>query len=112
MNIQLQLKANAIVITNNYLETIFNESSIPIGEENKLVKSLCFDVSSKFSRKHKDLIKKSIVFDSKKKHKITLKYHEAFGLYHFLIKISENETNDYIKLITKKLIDNLHQQII
>ncbi len=110
MKIELRLNNDTLIACNQLLQTIYNEST-PTETIGKIVKSICFDVADKLDSKRKTVVKKASLFDQKKQYKITLKYHEAWGLFEALQQLNKTNNNDYKRTIVQKVIDTLHQKL-
>lgn len=112
MKVESKQTADQIFAVAKLLEQVYE--TYPSNNPNeKLVRSISFDLSDKFTSKQRTVYKSNSLFDVKKKYKIALKYHEAFTLHaiiqYFLPSIPKNEKayNDLLQLSNK-----LHQQII
>ena len=110
MKIELKLNNDTLMACNEILQPLY-ASGVPVEEAGKLVKSIALDVADKIDSKCKTLVKKATIFDQKKQHKITLKYHEAWGLYRTLCVQVEFVKNDYKETILRKLIGVLNQKL-
>lgn len=110
MKIELNFNNDTLVACNQLLQEIYNESQ-PTTEAGKLVKSIALDVADKLDSKCKTIVKKASLFDNKKKHKITLKYHEAWGMYRSLIELNENTSNEFKRTVIQNVISVLNQKL-
>jgi hypothetical protein len=111
MKIELKLTADQIVAVAKLLEQV-TESSLPSSTQDKVNKSISFDLSDKFASKKSSVKKSNSLFDFKKRHKMSLKYHEANTLFEvvnqFLPSIPKDikAHNDLLQLI-----NNLHPKL-
>ena len=110
MNIEIQLSNDELVLINTQLQKVYATSKGSIAMYN-VIASICFGLADTFDKKTKNRIKKSSLFDSKKKTKITLKYHEAFALKFWLYGEEPSITNEYQKTLINKQIANLDQKL-
>ncbi len=109
MKIDLKISNDAFIACNNLLKEIYN-SSVPITEVGKLVKSIGFEVADKIDSKCKGLAKKVTLFD-KKKPKLTLQYYQAWGLYQLLVSLNEHNANEYSRGLVQNVIHILNQKL-
>ncbi|MDV6170210.1 hypothetical protein R1T16_17370 [Flavobacterium sp. DG1-102-2] len=107
MKVELKLTADEL----QYMAQLAGHSNssstlaifMSITREKKTVMSICIDVADKFEAKYKALSRKATLFDAKKKHKISLKYHEAYAVNAWLETRLPLETDPYRKSICSKL---------
>ncbi|GEP52353.1 hypothetical protein FNO01nite_30250 [Flavobacterium noncentrifugens] len=59
--------------------------------------SIILDIKDIFTEKFKSISKKVNLFDTKKKHKFTFKYHEAYAICVYLTGLINNETVSEIR---------------
>lgn len=111
MKVELKLTADTINAAARLLEKVY-ELPAPLGQSEKIIRSIAYDVADTMLSKQKTIRKKLNLFDAKKKHKISLKYHEAFALYNILKELNINVSDDYNRTILNKLKDDLHQKTI
>ena len=69
------------------------------------------DVSDKIVTKASKLSRSVELFDNKKKHDLTLKYHEATTLEQYMVGVSGVETDAFKKNLSTKLIAQLNQKL-
>lgn len=110
MKIEIKINSDTLIACNEVLQQLY-ASGVPPTEGGKLVKSLALDVADKLDAKAKTLIKKATLFDNKKKHKVTLKYHEAWGLYRTLCLQVEQIKNIYKITLINAMIGVLNQKL-
>lgn len=110
MKIELQLNNDTLMACNEILRALY-ASGTPAEQAGKLVKSIALEVADKFDSKCKSLVKKATLFDTKKKHKVSLKYHEAWGLYRVLCVQIDFVNNDYQVNLIRNLIGVLNQKL-
>lgn len=89
--------------------TVADFKEIP--DNSKSFRSICLDVSDAIIKKHKVLVRKDSLFDQNKTYNLTLKYHEAKALLECLIDLDETEENDYYKMLSRKLRNQLHEKL-
>jgi hypothetical protein len=78
----------------------------------RLLLSIIIDVADKFGGKYQNLSRKPTLFDAKKKHKVTIKYHEAHALHAFLADAIGSETDIYKKNIARKIHGFIDPQLL
>jgi hypothetical protein len=111
MKIDLKLTADEI----NYLErqTLLVQSidTKQLPKEKKTAYSIMLDVSDMLMAKAKQLNRKTDLFDIKKKHKITLKWHEAETLEEYIDVFSVYQDDPYKANLARKIIAQLNQKL-
>lgn len=111
MKIELKLTADEI----NYLErqTLMVQSvdAKQLPKDKKTAYTIMLDVSDKLMTKAKQLNRKTDLFDSKKKHKITLKWHEAEILEQYIDTFSVYQDDPYKANLARKVIIQLNQKL-
>ncbi|WP_281683397.1 hypothetical protein [Zunongwangia profunda] len=110
MKIELKLSPDTIFAANKLLRNVF-EISISNDLRQNVYKSIGFDLSEKFEKKTKSLIKKADLFDSELK-SFTIKYHEAWALEEIIRDLIWNEQNPYQKMLLQKLINQLNEKLV
>ena len=111
MKVELKLNADSINATAQLLEQVYCLAP-PLGQSQNIIRSIAYDVTEIILSKQKTIRKKQTLFDAKKKHKISFKFHEAYALYNILNELITNVSNDYNRVIISKLIVEIHQKII
>ena len=110
MKIELKLTADQIFATAKLLELVYE--SKPVDTNQKLMRSIAMDVADKFTSKQITLYSSQNLFDNKKKHKMTLKFYEAYAL-HSVIELLLHTVNDLLKrTILQKLLNELNQKLV
>lgn len=80
--------------------------------EAKMVKSIIKDVSKLVSKPLEKAIESNNLFDSKKKHNITLKYHEAYALHQGIMLLIGSVNNELYKTKLNIVKDNLNRNLV
>jgi hypothetical protein len=109
MKIELKLTADQVFATARLLEQIYE--SKPTDIQQKLMRSIALDVADKYIKKQHSLYTKQNLFDAKKKHKITLKFHEAYALHSVIETLIYTVNDIYCNSILKTLLGNLNQKL-
>lgn len=109
MKIELNLTAEEIFTVTTVLNPIYTAKAIK--REGKSLFSIGLDLVDKFETKSKSLKKKQNLFDSKKKHKISLKFHEADALERILIDQKQYVDLPFMVFQIQKVIDILNQKL-
>lgn len=110
MKIELKLTIDSLISTTSLLMLVYNQDAT-LNKQEKVLRSIGFDLADKFDSKTKALQKKASLFDETKKPKITLKFHEAWALEIILIELMPYNTNDFRKNETQKVINQLNQKL-
>lgn len=79
MKIELNLTSDQVFAVAKVLQQVYDLFP-SVNSEQLSVRSIAFDLDEKFTKKRKELIKKSSLFDVDKSYKMSLKYHEALAL--------------------------------
>jgi hypothetical protein len=111
MKVELKLTADTINAAARLLEQVYDLPA-PLGQGEKIIRSIAYDVADAMLSKQKTIRKKQTLFDSKKKYKISLKFHESFALYNILNELLHTVSDQYNRTILGKLIGDVHQKII
>lgn len=109
MKIELKISPETIFAVNKTLRRVFEIAPSNNQREN-VHKSIAFDLSEKFEKKTKSLIKKADLFDSKVK-SFSIKYHEAWALEQIIRDLIRLEENQYHKVLLQKLINQLNEKL-
>ena len=109
MKIELKFSTDAVVCLNQQLQNVYSLTVSNDKREN-VYKSIGYDLADKFDKKCKTLIKKASLFDVKKRHKMSLKFHEAWALQEILSELVDDITNSYQKTLIEKIIHTLDQK--
>ena len=108
--IALKLTADQVFAVAKLMETVYD--SIPTDAQHKLLRSIALDVADIYIKKQHSLYKKQSLFDAKKLHKITLKFHEAYALHKVLESFIYTVNDIYCKTILQKLTAILDQKLL
>lgn len=107
MNIELKFSVAEVitisVLLDKYYEVPFNGLTV----ESKLEFSIGYVLSDIFQKKKRSLLKKQDLFNESKKIKITLKYHEAWGLKKILLDHGYLLNNHFQKTNVQGVINKL-----
>lgn len=113
MKIEVQLKKEELTLFRNLFQKAYGRTFMQVAVYN-VIHSISLDLADTFDKKFKTIIKKSNLFDARKKSKFTFKYHEAWALKIFL----NNELEDldvkemaWERNVLLKQINNLDQQL-
>ena len=109
MKVELKLSPDTILAANKLLRNVFKISFSSEIQEN-VFKSIGFDLSEKFEKKTKSLIKKADLFDSAVK-SFSIKYHEAWALEQIIRDLIWSEKNTYQKMLLQKLINQINEKL-
>ncbi|WP_306353689.1 hypothetical protein [Flavobacterium sp. '19STA2R22 D10 B1'] len=110
MKVELTLTNDSILAVNELLSHVYNMEKSNDKQEN-VYRSIGFELADKFDSKAKELIKKSSLFNVKKKYKFSLKYYEAWALEIILKELFSYTNNHYTRLQVNLIIDRLNQKL-
>jgi len=110
MKIEININTDTLIALNSVLKQVYE---LPVSNDKRenVYKSIGFDLADKFDKKCKTRVKKADLFDSKKKTKFTLKYHEAWALEEILREITPFIQNPYQVILLNKVTDTLNQKL-
>lgn len=110
MKVELKLKIDTIFAINKLLQTVYDAQQ-PTSLNQKIYRSIGFDIADKFDKLEKSNIKKATLFDNKKTHKVTLKLHEGWALYNIIINLLPSVNNHQAQTILQATADKIHPQL-
>ena len=113
MTIVIHLTKDELNLFRNLLNNAYGNSFQGVALYN-VIHSISLDLAETFDKKFKTIIKKSNLFDFKKKIKFSFKYHEAWALKVFLnneYEIINSACQDWERNVLLKHINNLDQQL-
>ena len=110
MKVELKLNFDTLLAVSTTVNKVYELPATTI-ERECIYMSIGFDIADKFESKTKGLIKKQNLFDHKKLHKITLKFHEAWALQAILMDLINTAPNPYQKGLIQKVINIIDQKI-
>ena len=109
MKIDLKLNPETALIIAATIEAVYNTKAYT--RRHKSTLSIAIDVAAKLDGKAVHIKAKANLFDSKKKIKISLKFHEADMLELLLIQQLEGVQDTYIRQEIQKTINDLNQKL-
>jgi hypothetical protein len=110
MKVEIKLNNDSILAVNEVLKGIY-EMQPSVNKKEKVYRSIGFELADKFDKKAKELIKKSSLFDTQKKHKFSFKFYEAWALEIILRELFTATPNHYTRLKVNIVIDTLNQKL-
>jgi hypothetical protein len=87
MNIELKLTADDLQFLSSCFEQHAKHDAARFNKlkrDNKVVVSIVTDIADRICKKYEKLSRKPTLFDTKKKHHVTLKFHEGYALWMYL----------------------------
>jgi hypothetical protein len=111
MKIELKLTADEIIYCESKTNLTLGMCPNDVGRDKWPAMSIMLDVGDKVMSKAKQLNRKQSLFDSKKKHKISFKFHEAHTLHDYLSAFTEKETDPYKQNLARNIITQLNQKL-
>lgn len=109
MKIDIKLPPEAIMVIAATLQGVYKTKGFTRREKSTL--SIAIDVLTKIDAKAVILRSKMSLFDSKKKIKVTLKFHEADMLELLLIQQISTIDDPYIRLLHQNAVNLLNQKL-
>lgn len=109
MKIELKLTTDALLACNKLLQNVYEVKHTQSQTANMML-SIAFDLADKIEGKAKTVIRKQGLFDVKKTHKLTFKFHESRALEAVIRAVLPTITNDYQLTLLTKVADKLNQQ--
>ncbi len=109
MNIELKLAPDQVFAVAKLLEQVYETNPTDINQ--KVMRSIAMDVADKYTKKQHAIYSKQSLFDAKKKHKMSLKFHEAFALHSVIELLLFKVTDIYINSILQSLLATLNQKL-
>jgi hypothetical protein len=117
MPMKVEIKATADQV--NYLAELFQQygkmTAVEIqsqSREAKVLISIGVDIADKFADKFRTISRKQTIFDVNKRHKVTLKYYEAYAVSSLLTGQKNNEADPYRRSMAEKLVLTIDQQLV
>lgn len=111
MKIKLKVSSHEMMYLEEKIQPIVTTRPQEMQKEQLNAFSIMLDVSDKIVGKASKLSRSVELFDNKKKHDLTLKYHEATTLEQYMVGISGVETDAFKKNLSTKLIAQLNQKL-
>lgn len=84
---------------------------VPLNKESKLLKSIGIEIADKIEVKAVKTIKSATLFNSKKRHKISLRYHQAWALEYILQSSIPSLENPHSRTVMTALLGIINQKI-
>lgn len=110
MKVELKINFDTLLAVSSLVNKIY-ELPATFDERTNVYFSIGCDVADRFDSKTKGQLKKQNLFDHKKLHKITLKFHEAWALQAILMDLISTVTSPYQKGLIQKVINIIDQKI-
>jgi len=111
MKIELKLTADEI----NYLDrttiTVQDIDYKQLSKDKRSAYTIMLDVSDKLTVKAKQINRKTDLFEQRKKHKITLKWHEAETLEQYIDVFRDYQDDPYKANLARKIMMQLNQKL-
>lgn len=112
MKIELKLTADEMVYLDNKTALSSVIKFVELPKDRRVAWSIMNDVADKLFGKAKAIRRNVTLFDVKKKHKLTLKWHEADTLEKFLEAFATyGDENEYNKNLARKIMIQLNQKL-
>ena len=109
MKVELKISTDALLACNTLLQNVYDEKRTQSQTANMML-SIAFDLADKLDTKAKSVLKKQGLFDVKKLHKLSFKFHEARALEAVLRNLLPTVKNEYQTLLINEVANKLNQQ--
>lgn len=109
MKVEIKLSADALLACNKLLQNVYDTKRYQSQTANMML-SITFDLADKLDSKSKTIMRKQGLFDTKKTHKISFKFHEARALEAVIRSMLPNIDNDYQATLLTGVANKLNQQ--
>lgn len=112
MKIQTKISNDTLIALDKCLAQVYNITTSP--GLSKVWISIGMELADTFNKKVRTLQKQSNIFDVKKKHSVSMKYHEAWALRELLVVLLEyvKKDNDLHYVLLQKVFSELDQKLI
>lgn len=94
----------------NHVESMHALAFTNITRDKQVLLSICIDLADKICSAHKKLSRKTTLFDAKKRHKMSFKYHEAHALLVYLQSLQGLEI--YHRAMSLRTISLLDEKLL
>ena len=111
MKIELKFTADELQYLNQKTTATLSIDPNQLLKEKRSAYTIMLDVADKLATKTKTVMRSATIFDIKKKHKITLKWHEAETLEQYIDTFSSYQDNEFSKHIARKVIAQINQKL-
>ena len=109
MKVDIKLTTESILVISATLQAVYNSKSFTRKEKSTL--SIARDVAAKLDTKAAAVRSKMDLFDSSKKVKLSLKFHEADMLELLLIQQMSTIEEPYVRLLHQQVVNLLNQKL-
>ena len=112
MKIEIKLKTDQLAFIVELLEICQNMPHGRLSQakrETRVVMSIMFEISNMFLAKFQKLQREQKIFDSEKKHKFTLLYHQAHALSTVINGNRLNQIDPYKRAMSEIIYNNLEK---
>lgn len=109
MKIKIELSSDQIMAVCKLLD-LLEHLSPTVKPDDKLIRSIAFEVWDKFQTLKKKLVKRHNLFDSKPSN-VSFKYYEAYGLQKIIRELLPLISDQYTSIIVSKLSNELDQKL-
>jgi hypothetical protein len=111
MKIDLRLTADEIFYLERQTLLVQSIDTKQLPKDKKTAYSIMLDVSDKIMGKAKQLNRNQTLFDVKKKHKISFKWHEVETLEQYVDTFSTYQDDAYKANLARKIIAQINQKL-
>lgn len=111
MKVKLKLTPHELMFLEQKVIPVTQTRPQQVKKEQLIAFSIMLDVTDKIVPKASKLSRSIELFDNKKKHDLTLKYHEATTLEQFITGVSDLETDAFNKNLALKITSQLNQKL-
>ena len=108
MKTELKLSTDALLACNSILQNVYDVKR-PQSQTANMMLSIAFDLADKIESKSKTAMRKQGLFDAKKTHKLTFKFHESRALEAVIRAMLPAVDNDYQLALLNNVANKLNQ---
>ncbi|MGC1471521.1 MAG: hypothetical protein WA775_02920 [Psychroserpens sp.] len=109
MKVEINISNDTLVALNKQTQRVY-ELPIINNKEHKVVLSISYGIAEKFQKKYSSRVQNQSLFDTKKRIKMSLRFHEAWALQILLETVVDGMDNLYHKSLISALINQLDQK--
>lgn len=112
MKIDLKLTSDEILYLDDKTTLTMSIRWTQLPKDKRNAYSIMLDVLDKVSSKAKTIKRNQSLFDAKKKHKLSLKWHEADYLEQYIDVFYSYQEDAYSQNMARKIIAQLNQKLV
>ncbi|MDB0600718.1 hypothetical protein PL373_06075 [Tenacibaculum maritimum] len=110
MTLKFKFTNDMLMATHQILKNVYNPTSSLLKEQ-KIIRSIGFELADLFEKKCKKQIEKVSLFDQTKKTTLSLKYHQAWALQSLIIDLIYLHDSPFQKVQLQKIINLIDKEL-